>query len=48
MVLKASRSVLVHRLTPFDAASCNKNRVVLDRYEVVRCFQTRMVCYVPL
>jgi hypothetical protein len=35
MPLKASRPVLVRRLTPFDAASCNKNRVVLDRYEVV-------------
>lgn len=48
MLLKVSRSVLVRRLTPFDAASCNKNCVVLDRYEVVRYFQTRMVCYVPL
>jgi hypothetical protein len=33
MLLKASRLVLVRRFTPVDAASCNKNRVVLDRYE---------------
>jgi hypothetical protein len=37
-------------LNLFDAASYNKNRVVLvlDRYEGVRCFRTRMDYYVPL
>jgi hypothetical protein len=48
MLLKASGSVLVRRLTPVDAASCDKNRVVLNRYEVVSCLQTRVVYYVTL
>jgi hypothetical protein len=38
MLLNASRLVLVRRLSPVDAASCNKNRVVLDRYGSCQMF----------